>query len=81
MKIKSTLIIVLIILFSCGEKEEIIPESTPEPEPEKKIKFKNYRREVMNLKQKRSNNEENLDFQDASRYILKTYDQWKEESK
>ena len=44
MKIKSTLITALIILFSCGEKEEIIPESTPEPEPEKKIKFKNYRR-------------------------------------
>ena len=35
----------------------------------------------MDLKQERSNNEENLDFQDASRYILKTYDQWKEESK
>ena len=81
MKIKSILITVLIVLFSCGQEvEEVIPEITVAPEPEK-IKFKNYRREVMNLREKRNNNEEKMDFQDASRYILKTYDEWKEENK
>ena len=79
MKIKSILITTLIILFSCGQKEEITPEVTITPEPEKN-KFKNYRREVMNLREKRNNHEEKIDFQDASRYILKTYDEWKEES-
>ena len=79
MKIKSILITILIILFSCGEKEEITPEIIATPEPEKN-KFKNYRREVMNLREKRNNHEEKIDFKDASRYILKTYDQWKEEN-
>ena len=78
MKIKSIRITVLNIHFSCGEKEEITPEVIVIPEPEKN-KFKNYRREVMNLREKRNNHEEKIDFKDASRYILKTYDEWKEE--
>ena len=80
MKIKSILITTLIVLFSCGQKEaEVTSEIIVVPEPEK-IKFKNYRREVMNLREKRNNHEEKIDFQDASRYILKTYDEWKEEN-
>ena len=75
MNIKSILITTLVVLFSCRQ-EEVTPEITVVPEPEK-IKFKNYRREVMNLREKRNDNEEKIDFQDASRYILKTYDEWK----
>ena len=75
---KSIIILIGLFMWGCSSEPEVV--SDPEPVAQDTLKFTNYRREVMLLKEKRLNNEEKADFQDASRFILKTYDEWKDKN-
>ena len=79
MKIKLIYILSLIFIIACGSNEEpIVKEITPEP-VKPKVKYRTYKRIVPMIKTDRMNIERTTDFQDAQRYILKTFDGYKSE--